>query len=97
MIVCFKFICKQVKEKEVIAERDRQEKQRIKKEQEKEKEEIAERDRQEKQRIKEEEQEKEEIAERDRQANEVFLRLAADQEAKVSNLSVYSLYTHFYL
>ena len=110
MIVCFKFVCKQVKEKEEIAERNRQEKQRIKEEQEKEeiverdrqekqrikeeqkKEEIAERDRQEKQRIKEE-QKKEEIAERDRQDD--FLRLAADQEAKVSNLSVNSLYTHF--
>ena len=82
---------KEEQEKEEIAERDRQKKQRIKEEQEKE--EIAERDRQEKQRIKEEEQENEEIAERDRQ--EDFLRLAADQKAKVSNLSVNSLYTHF--
>ena len=44
---------------------------------------TAKRDRQEKQRIKEEE-EKEEIAERDRQ--EELLRLAANEEAKVSNL-----------
>jgi predicted acyl esterase len=79
-----------IAEEEEAAERDREEKQRIKEELEKE--EIAERDRQEKQRIKEE-QEKEEIAERDRQ--EELLRLAVDQEAKVSNLSVNSLYTHF--
>ena len=82
MIVSFKILCKQVKEKKEIAKRDRQEKQRIEEEQEKEKEEIAERDRQEKQRIKEElEKEEEDIAERVHQ-----LRLAANEEAKVSNV-----------
>jgi len=54
---------------------------------------IAESDRQEKQRIKEGEQEKEKIAESDLQ--EELLRLAVDQDSKVSNLSVNSLYTHF--
>jgi hypothetical protein len=43
--------------------------------------------------MKEDESEKEEIADRDRQ--EELLRLAVVQEAKVSNLSVNSLYTHF--
>ncbi len=54
---------------------------------------IAESDRQEKQRIKEGEQEKEKIAESDLQ--EELLRLAVDQDSKVSNLSVNSLYTYF--